>query len=206
MEFLSNYGLIILLVVLLGFMFWSSRRRMQKQKLEQEQKARQTVPGAEVLLQGGLYGTIVAFDPENLDQPALVEIAPGVEIKVHSQAILRVVDPVEGTVTEDDFIEAEANEAGYVGGVASGSISSISDDQARAEATRRPSTPTPTRTPSPRPDRSPSRAPRKLTPRGDIHPRPACLARADRSSDHHRPAVRHQRARRVRVQGELVEP
>ena len=34
MEFLSNYGLIILLVVLLGFMFWSSRRRMQKQKLE----------------------------------------------------------------------------------------------------------------------------------------------------------------------------
>ncbi len=132
MEFLSNYGLIILLVVLLGFMFWSSRRRMQKQKLEQEQKARQTVPGAEVLLQGGLYGTIVAFDPENLDQPALVEIAPGVEIKVHSQAILRVVDPAEGTVTEDELIEAEVNEAGYIDGVASGAISSISDDHARA--------------------------------------------------------------------------
>jgi len=43
-----------------------------------------------------------------------------------------VVDPVEGTVTEDDFIEAEANEAGYVAGVASGSISSISDDHARS--------------------------------------------------------------------------
>ena len=131
MEFLSNYGLIILLVVLLGFMFWSSRRRMQKQKLEQEQKARQTVPGAEVLMQGGLYGTIISFDPDNLDQPAIVSIAPGVEIKVHSQAILRVVDPAQGTVTEDEFIEAEANEAGYVAGVASGSISSISDDQAR---------------------------------------------------------------------------
>ncbi|QKJ19475.1 preprotein translocase subunit YajC [Microbacterium hominis] len=91
-----------LLVVLLIFMFWSSRRRMQKQKLEQEQKARETVPGAEVLLQGGLYGTIVAFDPDNLDQPALVEIAPGVEIKVHSQAILRVV-----TATEDDELEAD---------------------------------------------------------------------------------------------------
>jgi len=132
MEFLSNYGLIILLVVLLGFMFWSSRRRMQKQKLEQEQKARQTVPGAEVLMQGGLYGTIISFDPDNLDQPAIVSIAPGVEIKVHSQAILRVVDPAQGTVTEDEVIEAEANEAGYVAGVASGSISSISDDQARA--------------------------------------------------------------------------
>jgi preprotein translocase subunit YajC len=137
MEFLSNYGLIILLVVLLGFMFWSSRRRMAKQKLEQEAKARQTVPGAEVLLQGGLYGTIVSYDPDNLDQPALVELAPGVEVRVHSQAILRVVDPVEGVVTEDEFIDAEASEAGYVAGVASGSISSISDDQARAAEAER---------------------------------------------------------------------
>ncbi len=114
MEFLSNYGLIILLVVLLGFMFWSSRRRMQKQKLEQAAKARQTVPGAEVLLQGGLYGTIVSYDPDNLDQPAVVEIAPGVDIRVHSQAILRVVDPVDAPVTEDGFLEA--GESGYVAG------------------------------------------------------------------------------------------
>lgn len=107
-EFLGNYGLIILLVVLLIFMFWSSRRRMAKQKLEQEQRARQTVPGAEVLLQGGLYGTIVSYDPENLDQPAIVEIAPGVDIKVHSQAILRVVEPSDAVQTEDDF-EPEAS-------------------------------------------------------------------------------------------------
>jgi preprotein translocase subunit YajC len=44
-----------------------------------------------VLLQGGLFGTIVEFEPENLDRPARVEIAPGVIIEVHSQAILRVV-------------------------------------------------------------------------------------------------------------------
>jgi preprotein translocase subunit YajC len=132
-TFFGNYGLIILLVVLLVFMFWSSRRRMQKQKLEQEQKARQTVPGAEVLLQGGLYGTIVAYDPDNLDQPALVEIAPGVEIKVHSQAILRVVDAQQETVTEDDFIEAESSEAGSVTGVAGGSMSPVAEDHTRVE-------------------------------------------------------------------------
>jgi preprotein translocase subunit YajC len=97
-TFFQNYGLIILLVILLVFMFWSSRRRMAKQKAEQEAKARQTVPGAEVLLQGGLYGTIVSYDPDNLDQPAVVEIAPGVDIKVHSQAILRVVSGDEPTV------------------------------------------------------------------------------------------------------------
>jgi len=135
-SFFGNYGLIILLVLLLGFMFWSSRRRMQKQKVEQAQKARQTIPGAEVLMQGGLYGTIVSYDPDNLDQPAVVQIAPGVEIKVHSQAILRVVDPVEDAVTEDDFIESEVSEAGYIEGVASGEISSLSDDHARSAETK----------------------------------------------------------------------
>ena len=133
-TFLSQYGLIILLVVLLVFMFWSSRRRMQKQKAEQEEKSRQTIPGAEVLLQGGLYGTIVAYDPENLDQPAIVELAPGVEIKVHSQAILRVVNPTVGAVTEDEFLAAEESHAEYAEGVANGDISSISDDRAAGAA------------------------------------------------------------------------
>ncbi|MFG6502137.1 preprotein translocase subunit YajC [Microbacterium sp. P05] len=136
-DFFANYGIIILLVLLLVFMFFSSRRRMQKQKTEQEQKARQTVPGSEVLLQGGLYGTIVEYDAEDLDKPAVVSIAPGVEIRVHSQAILRIVNPVEGFVTEDEFIEAEESEAEYIAGVADGDITSISDDQkrSRAEAT-----------------------------------------------------------------------
>jgi len=131
-SFFAQYGLIILLVLLLGFMFWSSRRRMQKQKAEQEAKSRQTVPGAEVLLQGGLYGTIVEYDADNLDKPAVVELAPGVEIKVHSQAILRVVSPTEGFVTEDEFLEAEESEAEYAAGVADGDITSISDDQRAA--------------------------------------------------------------------------
>jgi preprotein translocase subunit YajC len=130
-DFFANYGLIILLVVLLVFMFWSSRRRMAKQKLEQESRARQTVPGAEVLLQGGLYGTIVAYDPENLDQPALVEIAPGVEIKVHSQAILRIVEPTAEQQTEDDFLpESSAPVEGAPADVALPAI----DDKTEAPA------------------------------------------------------------------------
>ncbi|MBB2977007.1 preprotein translocase subunit YajC [Microbacterium endophyticum] len=136
-SFFANYGLIILLVVLLVFMFWSSRRRMQKQKLEQEAKARETVPGSEVLLQGGIYGTIVEYDAENLDEPAHVEIAPGTIIRVHSQAILRVVNPATGFVTEDEFIDAEVSEEGYIEGVADGEITSISDDQKRANAEKK---------------------------------------------------------------------
>jgi preprotein translocase subunit YajC len=106
-QFFQQYGLIILLVILLVFMFWSSRRRMAKQKAEQEAKARQTVPGAEVLLQGGLYGTIVSYDPDNLDQPAVVEIAPGVDIKVHSQAILRVITPTDEPAVVADEVPAD---------------------------------------------------------------------------------------------------
>ena len=79
--------------VLIVFMFVNSRKRQKQMKADQEEKATKTVPGAKVLLQGGLYGTIVAYDPENPDEPALVEIAPGTIIEVHSQAILRVVEP-----------------------------------------------------------------------------------------------------------------
>lgn len=131
-RFFSDYGLIILLIGLLVFMFYSSRRRMQKQKAEQEKKARETVAGAEVLLQGGLYGTIVEYDGEDLDKPALVEIAPGVVIKIHSQAVLRIVDSAQGAVTEDDYIAAEESEAEYAAGVADGDITSISDDKRSA--------------------------------------------------------------------------
>lgn len=133
-TFFQQYGLIVLLVLLLVFMFYSSRRRMQKQKAEQASKARQTVPGAEVLMQGGIYGTIVSYDPDNLDQPALVEIAPGVQIRVHSQAILRVVDPIVDSVSEDSFLESEESSAEYSSGVANGQMSSLSDDYRRAAA------------------------------------------------------------------------
>ena len=95
MDFFAQYGLLIVLALLLVFMFYNQRKRMTKQKAEQETMRRNTVPGAEVLLQGGLYGHIVAYDPDNLDEPALIELAPGVVVRTHSQAILRVVSPLE---------------------------------------------------------------------------------------------------------------
>ncbi|MGN7859409.1 preprotein translocase subunit YajC [Microbacterium sp. 22303] len=101
-TFFSQYGLFFVLAILLVFMVLSTRKRNKRMKEEQEKKATQTVPGAKVLLQGGLYGTIVEFDPENLDRPAKVEIAPGVVIEVHSQAILRVVDEEQNAPVADE--------------------------------------------------------------------------------------------------------
>lgn len=130
----SQLLLLVALAALLVFMFWSSRRRAKKMKAEQEAKARAMVPGVKVLLQGGLYGTLVEFDGEDLSKSAQVELAPGVVVEVHSQAILRVVDEDDTTVSEDEFIEAEADQAEYAADVADGEISALSDDQARQRA------------------------------------------------------------------------
>lgn len=126
--------LLVAMAALLVFMFWSSRRRAQKMKAEQEAKSRAMLPGVKVLLQGGLYGTLVEYDGEDLSKSARVELAPGMEVEVHSQAILRVVDEDTDTVTEDEFIDAEAEKAEYIADVAEGEITSISDDQARERA------------------------------------------------------------------------
>ncbi|PCE13798.1 hypothetical protein AUC47_08380 [Microbacterium sp. SZ1] len=99
-----------LLAVLVVFMFVNGRRRQKQMKAEQEEKAAKTVPGVKVLLQGGIYGTIVAYDHDDLDSPALVEIAPGTVIEVHSQAILRIVEPKDLT----DGVEVVADEAPVV--------------------------------------------------------------------------------------------
>ena len=97
-----------LLAVLLIFMVINTRKRNKQMKAEQEEKAQKTIPGAKVLLQGGLYGTVVSFDPDNLDQPAQIELAPGAVVEVHSQAILRVVEPTEDA---DDELEADEDAA-----------------------------------------------------------------------------------------------
>jgi preprotein translocase subunit YajC len=94
-----------LLAVLLVFMFVNTRKRQKQAKAQQEEKATKTVPGVKVLMQGGIYGTIVAYDAEDLDSPALVEIAPGTVIEVHSQAILRIVEPEDAVLEADDVDE-----------------------------------------------------------------------------------------------------
>lgn len=96
MEFI----LLPILAALIVFMFINGRRRQKQMKADQEEKATKTVPGAKVLLQGGIYGTVVAYDHEDLDTPALIEISPGTVIEVHSQAILRVVEPKDVIVEE----------------------------------------------------------------------------------------------------------
>ena len=55
-------------------------------------------PGDEVVLTAGIYGRIVDLGPEDMT----VEVAPGVELRVARQAVLRRVEDLTADVDDVD--------------------------------------------------------------------------------------------------------
>lgn len=70
-------------------MFRNSRKR--KAMLEEQKK--QMVPGAEIMTNFGLFGTLVSVD--EVTNVAEVEVTPGTIVKVHRQTLSKVVTPDE---------------------------------------------------------------------------------------------------------------
>jgi preprotein translocase subunit YajC len=89
-------GLVVLLAVMVIFMFRNSRKR----KRDAEALKDKFVPGAEVMTQHGIYGTLISIDDEKNE--AILETTPGTRLRVHRQTISRVIDPVEA---DEDVIE-----------------------------------------------------------------------------------------------------
>jgi preprotein translocase subunit YajC len=89
-------GLVVLLAVMVIFMFRNSRKR----KRDAEQLQNKFVPGAEVMTQHGIYGTLIYVDDEKNE--AIIETTPGTRLRVHRQTISRVIDPVEA---DEDVID-----------------------------------------------------------------------------------------------------
>jgi preprotein translocase subunit YajC len=110
--------MLVILAVLIFFMFRNSRKR--KQQVEELQS--KMVPGAEVMTNFGLFGTLKSVD--EVTNQAELEIAPGTTIKVHRQTLAKVVDDVaEGeprsveeamAIAEREQAEREAAEAAAV--------------------------------------------------------------------------------------------
>jgi preprotein translocase subunit YajC len=80
--------MLAVLAVLVFFMFRNGRKR----KAEQEKLQSTMVPGADVMTNFGLFGTIVSID--EVDNKVALEIAPGTVVHLHRQSIARVVEPV----------------------------------------------------------------------------------------------------------------
>jgi len=85
-NYTSFLLIIVLIAVMMLFMFRSSRRRQQNA----QNTRNQLVNGARVRTVHGIYGTVRGID----DQNVMVEVAPGVQIKMLKQAV--------GTVLPDD--------------------------------------------------------------------------------------------------------
>ncbi|UYN84185.1 MAG: preprotein translocase subunit YajC [Microcella sp.] len=91
------------LALLIFFMFRNSRKRKADLELLQQKM----VPGAEVMTNFGLFGTLVDIDDEQ--NVATIETSPGSTVRVHRQTLARVVEdePFESDdaaveMTEDD--------------------------------------------------------------------------------------------------------
>jgi len=92
--------MIVILAALVFFMFRNSRKRRR----EQEETRSKMVPGAEVMTNFGLYGTLKSVNED--DNTAVIETSPGHEVKVHRQVLARVVEPTATETAGDDAAPA----------------------------------------------------------------------------------------------------
>ncbi|TFD89074.1 preprotein translocase subunit YajC [Cryobacterium serini] len=92
--------MLAVLAVLVFFMFRNGRKR----KKDQEALQATMVPGADVMTNFGMYGTIIAIDEEA--NKVELQIAPGVVVEIHRQTIARVVEPVVVDDPEDSSVDS----------------------------------------------------------------------------------------------------
>ncbi len=85
---IMTLGMLAVLVVLIFFMFRNNRKRQAEAKKLQDSLA----PGARVMTNFGLYGTLVSIDEtENI---AVLKLLGTAKVEVHRQTIARVIEPV----------------------------------------------------------------------------------------------------------------
>jgi preprotein translocase subunit YajC len=83
----SSYTFLLIILVIFGLMYFVMIRPQRNRQRQAQQTQRQVGIGAKVRTTAGMYGTIVDGDDDNV----LVEVAPGVRIKMMRRAIMGVV-------------------------------------------------------------------------------------------------------------------
>lgn len=97
---------LLLLGGLLVVMIFFTWRNSKKRKAEAEDMQAKLLPGAEVMTQHGIFGTLISIDDDTNE--AIVETTPGTRLRLHRQTIARVVEP-ELASDDDELEEADAD-------------------------------------------------------------------------------------------------
>ncbi len=93
--------LIMIALMVVAFYFLIMRPQRKRQQAIQKTQS-ELGPGARVLLNSGIFGTILAVGPKQI----LIELSPGVELTVLKQAIARVATEAD----EDIFVDEDEDE------------------------------------------------------------------------------------------------
>ena len=106
----TSYLLILILIAVMMVVFFRSNRRRQQTA---QNTQRQVVNGARVVTVHGIYGTVRDGDDKNV----MIEVAPGVQVKMMRQAVRTVLpddepDGVLRTVPDADAAGSGPDGAG----------------------------------------------------------------------------------------------
>lgn len=98
---------LLMIVLLFGVMYFMMIRPQQKRRREAQQMQSTLGPGAEIVTIGGMYATVVESDSETVT----LEAAPGVQVRYSRQAVARVLNSGQETVTKEPVAKEPTTEA-----------------------------------------------------------------------------------------------
>ncbi len=83
----TNLLPILIIVVLFGVLYMTMIRPQRNRQRQAQQMQRTVEPGARIRTTAGMYGTVKSVE----DQDVVVEVAPGVNIRMLRRAVMDVV-------------------------------------------------------------------------------------------------------------------
>jgi preprotein translocase subunit YajC len=114
----GSYLFLVAIVVLFGLLYFVTIRPQRNRQRAAQQTQRDVVPGSRVRTTAGMYATVVAVE----DQDVVLEVAPGVNVRMLRRAIMDVVpDPsgmgvTDAAAPEDPETFGEAEDDAAAGG------------------------------------------------------------------------------------------
>jgi preprotein translocase subunit YajC len=83
----SSYLFLVAIIVLFGLLYFVTIRPQRNRQRAAQQTQREIVPGTRVRTTAGMYGIVTSIE----DPDVVLEIAPGVEVRLLRRAIMEVV-------------------------------------------------------------------------------------------------------------------